>query len=129
MQQPGHPEVKMSNKTQDTSEHNGAREHDSEWNRWQDVVTILAFHRNRMAILPAGYPLRRSTFTRRGGHLVVKAPQVPEVIVARFFGDGGQTTLATEDGVELSRHMVLLMSNLSSRVEKALDVLAAPAGD
>ena len=119
----------MSKKTQDTSEHNGTPGHDSGWSHWQDVVTILAPHRDKTAILPAGYPLRRSTFTRLGGHLVVKAPRSPEVVVARFFGDGGQTTLATEDGVELSRHMILLMSNLSARVKKALGALAAPNGD
>ena len=119
----------MSKQTQDTSEHNGTPGHDSGWSHWQDVVTILAPHRDKTAILPAGYPLRRSTFTRLGGHLVVKAPRSPEVVVARFFGDGGQTTLATEDGVELSRHMILLMSNLSARVKKALGALAAPNGD
>ena len=119
----------MSKQTQDTSEDNGTPGHDSGWSYGQDIVTILAPHRDKTAILPAGYPLRRSTFTRLGGHLVVKAPRSPEVVVARFFGDGGQTTLATEDGVELSRHMVLLMSNLSTRVEKALDALAASTGD
>ncbi len=119
----------MPKQTQEPSDHNGAPGHDSGWSHWQDIVTILASHRDKTAILPAGYPLSRSTFTRRGGHLVVKAPGSPEVVVARFFGDGGQTTLATEDGVELSRHVILLMSNLSARVEKALGALAAPVGD
>ena len=36
----------------------------------------------------------------------------------------GLTTLATEDGVEISRHMVLLTSNLSARVETALKAVA-----
>ena len=119
----------MSKQTQKPSDHNGAPRHDSEWSHWQDIVTILAPQRDKTAILPAGYPLRNSTFTRLGGHLVVKAPRSPDVVVARFFGDGGQTTLATEDGVELSRHMILLMSNLSARVEKALGALAAPHED
>lgn len=119
----------MSKQTQDTSDHNAILGHVSGWSHWQDIVTILAPHRDKTAILPAGYPLRRSTFTRLGRHLIVKAPRFPEVVVARFFGDGGQTTLATEDGVELSRHMILLMSNLSARVEKALGALAAPNGD
>lgn len=119
----------MSKQTQEPSENSGTPGHDSGWNYWQDIVTILAPHRDTAAILPAGYPLRRSTFTRLGRHLVVKAPRSPEVVVARFFDDGGQTTLVTEDGVELSRHMVLLMSNLSARVEKALGALAAPHGD
>ncbi len=119
----------MSKHTQDISEHNGAPGHESGGNHWQDVVTILAPHRGKTAILPAGYPLRRSTFTRLGGHLVIKAARSPDVVVARFFGDGGQTTLATEDGVELSRHMVLLMSNLSARVEKALGALSSHHGD
>ena len=119
----------MSKQTQEPLGRNGAPGHDSGSGRWQDIVTILAPHRDKTAILPAGYPLRRSTFTRQGRHLVVKAPRFPEVVVARFFGDGGQTTWATEDGIELSRHMVLLMSNLSARVEKALGALAAPNGD
>ncbi len=119
----------MSKHTREPSEHSGAPGRDSGWNHWQDIVTILAPHRGKTAILPAGYPLRRSTFTRLGGHLVVKAHRSPEVVVARFFDDGGQTTLATEDGVELSRHMILLMSNLSARVEKALGALSAPHGD
>ncbi len=119
----------MSKQTRDTSEHNGTPGHDSGWSHWQDIVTILAPHRDKTAILPAEYPLMRSTFTRLGRHLIVKAPRSPEVVVARFFGDGGQTTLATEDGVELSRHMIVLMSNLSARVEKALGAVAAPHGD
>ena len=119
----------MSKRTQDTSEHNGTPDQDSGWSHWQDIVTILAPHRGKTAILPAGYPLSRSTFTRLGWHRIVKASRSPEVVGARFFGSGGQTTLATEDGVELSRHMVLLMSNLSARVEKALGALAAPTGE
>ena len=119
----------MSKQTHDTSDHNIAPGPDSGWSYWQDIVTILALHRDKTAILPAGYPLRRSTFTRLGKHLVVKAPRSPQVVVARFFGDGGQTTLMTEDGVELPRHMILLISNLSARVKKALGALAAPHGD
>ena len=119
----------MSKQTQEPSGHGATPGQNSGWSHWRDVVTILAPHRDKTAILPAGYPLRRSTFTRRGSHLVVKAPRFPEVVVARFFGGGGQTTLMTEDGIELSRHMVLLMSNLSARVEQALGALAAPNGD
>jgi hypothetical protein len=119
----------MSKQTQEPLGRNGAPGHDSGSGRWQDIVTILAPHRDKTAILPAGYPLRLSTFTRLGKHLVVKAPRSPDVVVGRFFGDGEQTTLATEDGVELSRHIILLMSNLSARVEKALGALSAPHGD
>ena len=41
----------------------------------------------------------------------------------------GLTTLATEDGVEISRHMVLLISNLSARVETALKAVAVPGAN
>lgn len=95
---------------------------------WSDLpsgVTVLAPKLDKVAVLPEGYPLRRSSFTRRGEHLIVQGPESPEIVVPRFFSGGNQTTLATEDGVELSRHMVLLMSNLSFRVEQALSALAA----
>lgn len=99
------------------------------WNEWRDDVSILAQCRGYVAFLPTGYPLRRSTFTRRGAHLIVQGPECPEIVVSRFFNGGGQTTLATVDGVKVSRHMILLMSNLSTRVEKALSALAVPAGE
>lgn len=96
---------------------------------WPEEVTILAANRDTVAVLPAGYPLRLSSFTRRREHLIVQAPHCPEIAIPRFFSGGGQTALATEDGVEVSRHMVLLMSNLSSRVEQALRAMAGPGGE
>lgn len=54
------------------------------------------------------------------------APGHPGVVVRDFFADGGKTALVTDDGVELSRHMVLLMANLSTRLEKALTKLSIP---
>lgn len=94
-----------------------------------DQVTVLAPVRGDTAILPAGYPLRRAMYSRRKSHLIVRAPGHPRVMVPHFFTDAAQTTLVTGDGIEVSRHMVMLMSSLSSRVEKALSALAAPAGD
>ncbi len=92
-------------------------------------LTVIATSRGATAILPARYPLRRATFTQRKEHLFVQASGFPDIAVPRFFAGGGQTTLVTEDGVEVSRHMVLLMSNLSSRVEKALSAMAVPGGE
>jgi len=99
------------------------------WTEWRGAVSILAQCRDHVAFLPSGYPLRCSTFSRREKHLVVQAPDCPEVIVAKFFGGANLTTLATVDGVQVSRHMVLLMSNLSSRVEEALSGLVVSASD
>jgi len=92
-------------------------------------VTYLAPIEGAVAHLPAGYPLRKADFIRKNEHLIVRAPQQPEVLVPRFFSGGGPSTLLTGDGIEVSRHMVLLMSNLSHRVEKALSALASPAGE
>ncbi len=92
-------------------------------------LTVIAPSRGGTAILPARYPLRRATFTQRKKHLFVQASGFPEIAIPRFFAGGGQTTLATEDGVEISRHMILLMSNLSARVEKALSAMAVPGGE
>ncbi len=93
---------------------------------WTEALTIIAPFRDTTAVLPAGYPLRRATFKQMKGHLLVRVPHHPEIMVRRYFADEGLTTLVTEDGVEMSRHMVLLMSNLSARVETALKALAAP---
>ena len=92
-------------------------------------LTYLAPTQGTVAHLPAGYPLRKADFLRRKEHLVVQAPGRPEVLVPRFFSTGGQAVLLTGDGIEVSRHMVLLMSNLSNRVEKALSVVAEPVGE
>ena len=103
------------------------KNHQSQWRDWRGDVSILAPNHENVALLPLGYPLKRSSFNRRGMHLIVQGPNCPEIVVAKFFGDGGQTTLATEDGAEVSRHLVLVMSSLSSRVEEALNALAGPA--
>ena len=92
--------------------------------RWTEALTIIASTRDTVAVLPAGYPLRRATFKQRKGHLLVRAAHHPEILIRRYFADEKLTTLSTEDGVEMSRHMVLLMSNLSARVETALRALA-----
>ncbi len=92
-------------------------------------VTYLAPIKGAVAHLPAGYPLRKADFIRKNEHLIIQASEQPEVMVPRFFSGDGPSTLLTGDGIEVSRHMVLLMSNLSHRVEKALGVLANPAGD
>jgi|GEM_PF-4638805 len=81
------------------------------------------------AVFPAAYPLRQASFARHGVHLRARAPGHPDVYVPWFFGAGAQTTLLTRDGMEMSRHMVLLMLNVSGRVERALGELAAPGGD
>lgn len=81
-----------------------------------------------IAVLPAGYPLRQASFVRHGVHLRVRAPGHPDVYVPRFFGTGAQTTLITRDGFEMSRHMVLLMLNVSERVGRVLSELAMPGG-
>ena len=94
-----------------------------------DLVTVLAPVRGFTAFLPAGYPLRRATFSRKKSHLIVQAHGHPRVVVPHFFTNAAQTTLVTGDGIEVSRHMVMLMSNLSSRGEKALSPPAIPAAD
>jgi hypothetical protein len=119
----------MTDKTQAITDTPGSHTRGSGLNRWQDVVTILATHRGKSAILPKGYPLRCASFTRKGAHLVVEAEHFPQAFVPRFFDGGGQTTVATEDGLEVSRHIILLMTNLSSRVALALSALAAPGGE
>ncbi len=81
------------------------------------------------AVFPAGYPLRQASFARRRDHLFVTAAGQPEFIVPWFFAGGGQTTLVTRDGMEMSRHMVLLMLNISDRMGRVLDELAVPGGD
>jgi len=110
----------------------GAHEHQSgvpELADWRGVVTILAPSRGTTAILPEGYPLGGATFIRKGAHLVVEAGLFPKAIVPRFFDGGGQTKIAAENGIEISRHLILLMANLSSRVTFALNALAAPGGE
>ena len=116
----------MSMKNTDTNIHFGPLDLPS---HSVDSVTVLAPVRATTAILPAGYPLRRATFSRKKSHLMVQAHGHPRVVVPHFFTSGGQTTVATGDGIEVSRHMVMLMANLSSRVEKALNALAVPGGD
>ncbi|NQV83272.1 MAG: hypothetical protein HQ494_05575 [Rhodospirillales bacterium] len=118
----------MSDKTEAVTANEGPLGRRSDLTRWQDVVTILATQRGKVAILPKGYPLRSATFSRKGAHLVVEAEHFPQVVVPWFLNGGDQTTVATEDGVEISRHMILLMTNLSSRVALALNALAAPTG-
>ena len=93
------------------------------------LVTVLAPVRGHTALLPAGYPLRRAAFSRMKSHLIVQAHGHPPVVVPHFFTNAAPTTLLTGDGIEMSRHMVMLMSSLSSRVEKAPSALAVPAGD
>ncbi len=98
----------------------------------RDIVTILAVSREKSAILPEGYPLRSATFVRKGAHLVVEAELFPKVVVPRFFDGGGQTKIVAENGTEISRHLILLMSNLSSRVAIALNAMNArtvPGGE
>lgn len=119
-------EAKMSKKSINLNSHSGPMNLDS---ASAADLTVIAPTRGTTAILPAEYPLRRATFIQRKEHLLVQAPGFPEIMIPRFFAGGGQTTLATEDGVEISRHMVLLMSNLSSRVEKALSAMAVPGGE
>jgi len=92
-------------------------------------VVIFAPARGSTAVLPAGFPLRAATFIRRGGHLVIRASGHPDAFVPRFFSGGSQTTVATDDGIEISRHMVLLMSSLSQRVATALGSLTAQRGE
>ncbi len=96
---------------------------------WWDIVTILAVTRGKTAFLPAGYPLRSAIFDRKGAHLVIEAEFFPKVIVPRFFNGGGQTKIAVENGTEISRHLILLMTNLSSRVALALNAMAEIARD
>lgn len=91
------------------------------------LVAIAGSH-GTTAVFPVGYPLRQATFLCRKDHLLVRAAGHADVVVPRFFGGGGQTTLMTGDGVEMSRHMVLLMLNMSERVGRALNELAMPGG-
>ena len=107
----------------------GIENSQSGWGDWPEEVTILASNRGAVAVLPAGYPLRQSSYIRRKGHLIVQAPHCPEIAIPRFFSGGGQTTLVTGDGVEVSRYIVLLMMTLSSRVEQALNALAGFSGE
>ena len=58
----------------------------------------------------------------------MRAQGHPDVFVPRFFAGGGQTTLTTGDGMEMSRHMVLLMLNVSERMGRVLSELAMPGG-
>ena len=116
----------MSTKQVKNQVHFGPMEMSS---RALEMVTVLAPVRGSTAILPAGYPLRRATFWRKKMHLMVHAHGHPHVAVPNFFTNNGPITLATEDGVEVSRHMVMLMTSLSSRVEKALSALAVPSAE
>jgi hypothetical protein len=90
------------------------------------VIAAVARVDGAMAVLPAGFPLRQATFRRRMDYLAVQAPGHAAMIVPQFFRTSGPTTIVTEDGVEVSRHMVLLMLNLSERVERVLGELSAP---
>ncbi len=92
-------------------------------------LTILAPTHGTTAVLPARYPLRRATYSRKKEHLCIQADGFPEIAVPRFFSDCGQTALATEGGTKISRHLVLLILKLSSRVEKALNAMAVPTAD
>ncbi|NQU61507.1 MAG: hypothetical protein HQ512_10295 [Rhodospirillales bacterium] len=93
------------------------------------ALTVIAPTQGTTAYLPAEYPLKRASFIRRKAHLFIQAPESPEIMVPRFFSDSGQATIATEDGTEISRHMVLLMSNLSFRVDKVLSAMASTSKD
>ena len=90
------------------------------------VIATIARMDGATAVLPAGFPLRQATFRCRRDYLVVRAPGHAVMVVPQFFRLAGPTTLVTEDGVELSRHMVLLMLNLSERVERVLEELTRP---
>jgi hypothetical protein len=92
------------------------------------TLSMLAPTDDTIAIFPAGFPLHQAAFIRHRHHLLVRAAGRADVIVPRFFHGGGQTTLATRDGMEMSRHMVLLRLGLSARIERALDELAVPDG-
>ena len=92
------------------------------------ALTMIAGADGATAVLPAGYPLRQATFVCRKEHLLVRAQGHPDVFVPRFFAGGGQTTLITGDGMEMSRHMVLLMLNVSERMGRVLSELAMPGG-
>ena len=114
----------MVEKILDRSKENEPQADGCDLTGWRDLITVLARTQGTSAILPGGYPLRSATFARKGAHLMVTADHFPEVMVPRFFDGGNQTTLETEDGVEISRHLILLMTNLSSRVALALNALA-----
>ena len=103
------------------------KNHQSQWRDWRGDVSILAPNHENVALLPLGYPLKRSSLNRRAMHLIVQGPNCPEIVVAKFFNGGGQATLLNEDGAEVSRHMVLVMANFSSSIEEALITLSVPA--
>ena len=103
------------------------KNHQSQWRDWRGDVSILAPNHENVVILPLGYPLKRSSFNRRVMHLIVQGPNCREIVVTKFFNGGGQATLLTEDGAEVSRHMELVMANLSSGIEEALITLSVPA--
>jgi len=92
------------------------------------LLATIAGTSGTAAVFPAGFPLRRATFIRRREHLLVRAAGHAEVMVPRFFCDGGQTTLVTRDGIEMSRHTVLLMLNVSERMGRVLSEMAMPGG-
>ena len=92
------------------------------------TVATIATIDGTAAVFPAGFPLRQAAFARRRDHLLVRAQGHDDMFVRRFFAGGAITTLATRDGMEMSRHMVLLMLNISPRVEHALNALAVPGG-
>jgi hypothetical protein len=119
----------MSDKTKGKAGAVEFRENARELTDWRDVVTILAVTRGKTAILPEGYPLRSAGFDRKGAHLIVEAELFPKVVVPRFFDSGGPTKIAVENGIEISRHLILLMINLSSRVAFALNLLVESSGD
>lgn len=91
------------------------------------TLTMIAPTDGSTAVFASGYPLRQASFLRREDHLLVRAAGHADVLVPRFFAGGGQTALATRDGMEMSRHMVLLMLNMSARMERVLNELT-PAG-
>lgn len=80
------------------------------------------------AMFPCCYPLRQASFIRRRRHLAAIADGQPEIVVPWFFAGNAVTTLVTHDGMEMSRHMVLLMLNMSERMERVLSELVVPAG-
>jgi hypothetical protein len=98
-----------------------------DWNRRAaEVLTTIAPTVDTAAVFPAGYPLRQASFIRRRDHLAAIAAGHAEIIVPWFFAGGAITTLVTRDGMQMSRHMVLLMLNMSTRMERVLNELAVP---
>ena len=90
------------------------------------VIATIARMDGAMAVLPAGFPLRQATFRGRKDYLVVRAAGHPAIVVPQFFRPSGPTTIMTEDGAEVSRYMVLLMLNISERIERVLGELSRP---